>query len=95
MINNEKLIFRLHALSRMAQRGFEPSDVRSALDNGMTIEQYPDDTPYPSFLVMAKINGRPIHVVASLNEAEQEIIIITVYEPDPMMWTDQFSRRKT
>lgn len=92
---NKKLIFRLHALSRMAQRGFEPSDVRSALDSGMTIEQYPDDTPYPSFLVMAKINGRPIHVVASLNEAEQEIIIITVYEPDPMMWTDQFSRRKT
>ena len=93
MMAQRKLIFRLHALTRMAQRGFEPADIRIALDNGMIIEQYPDDFPYPSCLVMSLVDGRPIHVVAALNDEVKETIIITVYEPDPRIWGDDFTRR--
>lgn len=94
MMQDRKLIYRLHALSRMAQRGFEPSDIKKALVSGTTIEKYPDDVPYPSCLVMAEISGRPVHVVAACNDADKEIIIITVYEPDPQIWNDGFTRRK-
>lgn len=94
MLGHRKLIFRLHALTRMAQRHFEPSDIRYALDNGTVIEQYPEDNPYPSFLVLSLVNERSIHVVAALNEEAQEIIIITVYEPDPSAWDNGFTRRK-
>jgi hypothetical protein len=93
-MKQRKLIFRLHALSRMSQRGFEPADIHFALDNGTIIEQYPDDFPYPSCLIMALIDGRPVHVVAALNDAVQETIIVTVYEPDVQIWDNGFTRRK-
>ena len=95
MMHQRKLIFRLHALSRMAQRGFEPVDIHYVLDNGIKIEQYPDDFPYPSCLVLSWVKGRPVHVVAAFNEDACETIIITVYEPDPEIWMDRFSRRKS
>jgi hypothetical protein len=90
-----KLIFRLHALTRMSQRGFEPDDIHSALECGTIIEDYPDDTPYPSFLMLAWLGQRPLHIVAANNDADHETIIITVYEPDSLKWHPGFTRRKT
>ena len=56
------------------------------LSIGEVIEDYPDDTPYPSNLILGWIKGRPIHVVAAHNSDEKEIVVITVYEPDPQQW---------
>jgi hypothetical protein len=44
----ERLIFRVHAIQRVFQRGVTVEDVRQALATGETIENYPDDTPYLS-----------------------------------------------
>jgi hypothetical protein len=40
-----ELIFRLHAVRRMFERRITVEDVRTAVESGETIEQYPDDTP--------------------------------------------------
>jgi hypothetical protein len=77
----------------MAQRGFEPDEIRNTLANGTVIEEYPEDVPYPSFLVMIWLGHRPVHVVAANDEAEDETIIITVYEPDSLKWNSGFTRR--
>lgn len=47
-----KLVYRTHALKRMAQRDIGPDDIERALEDVEIIESYPDDTPYPSYLVM-------------------------------------------
>ncbi len=94
MKSYSKLIFRLHALARMSQRCFEPDDIQSALESGVLVEDYPDDTPYPSILVMAWIEQRPVHIVAANNDTDKETIIITVYEPDSLKWHSGFTRRK-
>lgn len=93
METHGKLIFRVHALTRMAQRGFEPSDVRTVLTSGHVIEEYPDDRPYPSFLLLGWLGQRPVHIVAADNSEEGEIVVITVYQPDSAIWTDGFTRR--
>jgi hypothetical protein len=77
----------------MAQRGFEPDDIRGSMVNGTVIEEYPEDVPYPSFLVMVWLGQRPVHIVAANNNADEETIIITVYEPDPQKWNSGFTRR--
>jgi hypothetical protein len=77
----------------MAQRGFEPAVVHYVLDNGTVIEDYPDDFPYPSCLILSWVSGRPVHLVAAFDNEAQEVIIITVYEPDPRIWFDGFTRR--
>lgn len=89
-----RLVFRVHAIARMFQRGISEQEVRETLESGETIERYPDDTPYPSRLVLGWCGGRPIHVVAADNPQENEIIVVTVYEPDPALWEPDFRRRK-
>ena len=47
-----RLVFRVHAVQRMSERGITERDVREILSAGETIEEYPDDTPYASRLVL-------------------------------------------
>jgi hypothetical protein len=42
-----KLTFRIHAIQRMFERQISPEDVRSVVESGETIQEYPDDIPYP------------------------------------------------
>lgn len=47
-----RLVFRVHAIERMFQYGIGAEDVKDVLEQGETIKEYPDDTPYPSRLVL-------------------------------------------
>jgi len=88
-----KIIFRTHAIIRMFQRHVDEKDVRSVLEKGEIIERYPDDTPYPSRLILGWVENRPLHVVAAENIADNETIVITVYEPDQDKWSLSYKRR--
>ena len=89
-----KLIFRVHAIQRMFERQISAEDVRHVLEVGETIENYLDGTPYPSRLVLGWSGSRPIHVVVADNVDGDELIVITVYEPDPGQWEADFKRRR-
>lgn len=69
-------------------------DIHQVLATGKTIERYPDDRPYPSRLVLGWRASRPIHVVVADNDAQQDTIVVTVYEPDPARWEPGFERRR-
>ena len=70
------------------------AEVGEAMESPEPLEEYPDDHPYPSCLLLLFTNGgRPLHVVAAHDEAAQGIIIVTVYHPDPDRWED-YRRRK-
>ena len=57
--------------------------------HGEIIEEYPDDKPYPSCLVMGKnFAGDPIHSVWAYNSGNGWAVLITVYRPDPAGWID-------
>jgi hypothetical protein len=86
------LVYRVHALQRMVDRGIREEDVARVISEGKEIESYPDDKPCPSRLLLAWVEGRPIHVVAATSN--HEIIIITVYEPAPRQWDSGFEKRK-
>ena len=88
-----KIIFRAHAIKWMFQRRVDLKDVRSVLETGEIIEVYLDDTPYPSRLILGWLESRPLHVVAADNIADNETIVITVYEPEQDKWSPNFKRR--
>ena len=89
-----RLVFRVHAVERMFQRGISRETVISVLETGETIEDYSDDYPYSSRLVLGWSGARPIHVVAAMNAETDEIIVITVYEPGLDEWDNGFRRRR-
>lgn len=90
-----RLVYRVHAIKRMFSRGISADDVYHVLMRGEVIETYPDDTPHPSRLILGWRNKRPIHIVVADNTVDKEIIVITVYEPDPQQWEQNFRSRKT
>lgn len=94
-VDDYKIAYRLHASERMFAREISDKDVEYLLRHGEIIERYDDDYPLPSLL----INGctpkkRPLHLVVAVNETEKQLIIVTVYEPNPIIWLNNFSRRK-
>lgn len=78
---------------RMFERGISDEDIREILSAGETIVCYPDDRPYPSQLLLGWIDNKPMHVLTA--ETDNGEIIITAYHPEPALWEDNFTRRRS
>jgi hypothetical protein len=92
---NSKIIFRVHAIQRMFERGIAAKKVRQVLESGETIEDYSSEMPEPGRLILGFQGKRPFHVVASENQLANEVIVITVYIPDTDKWDKDFKSRKS
>ena len=90
-----RIVFSGHAVRRMFERRLDVRDIESVLSTGEVIADYPDDTPYPSCLMLGVVDERPIHVVAALEEETQTCYVITVYRPDPELWSSDFRHRRS
>ena len=87
-------IYRTHAIERIFEREISDNDVEKCVINGIVIEKYIDDKPYPSFLVLGYENNdlkKPLHVVYAKDD--ENIIIITAYRPDKDKWVDDYKKR--
>lgn len=81
-----------HALERLFERKISVSECLEVYFQEKVIESYPDDTPFPSELRMGKINKKVIHIVCS--HGEKEVFLITAYEPNPIVWNSDFTKRQ-
>lgn len=92
-VNIDNFKVTKHVAVRFKERGIKIGFVRNALLNGEIIEQYPDDYPFPSCLVLGLLNDeKPIHVCIGLGN--NQLWIITAYYPDTNEWEDDFKTRK-
>ena len=89
-----KILYRVHAVQRMFEREISANKVRKALEAEDVIEDYSAEMTEPSRLIMGFQGKRPFHVVTSENAEATEIIVITVYLPDPDKWKKDFRSRK-
>jgi hypothetical protein len=85
--------YRLHAIQRMFERNVNTDELRQIIDKGKVIEKYVNDSPFPSKLILGKVNNRPLHVVVNENKEGNNMVVITVYEPDPRKWIKNDERR--
>ena len=90
LCDERRIIWSAHAAERMHQRGISRKDVLNAIQNGKIIEQYPDDYPYPSCLILGiDLQSQKIHIVCG---SDGSIIkIITAYYPTD----EKFDETKT
>ena len=69
--------------------------VKKILAEGIIIEEYQEDYPLPSVLISGIAHGnRPLHAVVAIDDESRRLYLITIYEPDPERWSENFSRRK-
>ena len=83
-----KIEWTEHAASRILQRGITRQEVKEAIMTGEIIEDYPDDYPYPSNLIL----GKSLHVVCGIGEGR--VWIITAYRPSMDKWEKDLKTRK-
>ena len=93
-MTSRRIIFRVHAIERMFERRISDENVRRVLQDGEMIEDYSDEMTYPGGLMLGKHGKRSLHVVMAENTSDDEAIVITVYEPDPVQWKSNSKDRK-
>ncbi len=80
----------------MAERNIPQTVVLEVLLSGERIRDYPEDKPFASALFLGYDDARPLHVVASVDEATRQTFIITVYEPSLEVFeADYKTKRKS
>lgn len=91
--NNDKTKWSSHILTRIQQRQIRIRDVIYCILNGEIIEYYPDDSPFPSCLVLGySVEGIGIHVVCALGQGS--VWMITAYYPDKKEWLEDLRTRR-
>ena len=89
----ENIEITMHAAKRLEQRGISIDDVMSCIKNGEIIEQYPDDYPFPSCLILgSSVHKLFMHVVVGSDL--KTLWIVTAYYPDADKWDADLKVRK-
>ena len=84
--------WKRHALERMIERGISRTQVLEVLEKGEIIEEYDDDKPFSSALILGFASKRPLHVIVALNAGTA--FVITVYDPKSDLFGPDFRERK-
>lgn len=82
-----------HAELRRRQRGITIPNIIQAIMSGEIIEDYPDDYPFPSALLLGYTEvGAPLHIVCGVGDGT--LFIITAYQPSEEKWASDWKTRK-
>lgn len=89
-----KIQFTDHASKRASERSIDIlTDILPVLKKGEIIEEYPEDYPYKSYLLLGYTNSnKPLHIVCAI--VNNILWIITEYFPNSQQWETDFKTRK-
>ncbi|MDP3694938.1 MAG: DUF4258 domain-containing protein [Desulfocapsaceae bacterium] len=86
-IRNSRVRITDHADEEAVDDGLTFEEIYFSVLHGEIIENYSNDKPYPSCLIMGMtFSGEPIHSVWAYNPGNSWVVLITVYRPDPARW---------
>ncbi|MBN1395446.1 MAG: DUF4258 domain-containing protein [Pirellulales bacterium] len=87
--------FSKHAVDQSILRDISIAELEEAIGGRSgIIEDYPEDKYGPSCLILGFTSaGRPLHVQCSY-PGRPLIKIITLYQPDPTLWTEFRTRKQ-
>jgi len=77
---------------RIIDCGF--AEFAAALDGAQVIEEHIVSNDQLKEIVLVVEWVRPLHVVVVVDDRHQEDRIVTLYEPDPNQWTDDYRKRR-
>ncbi len=92
-LNTDNVVLTRHVFERIQEREVERDDLFSVISTGEIIEQYPNDYPFPSCLILGNdLNDCPLHIVCGLGK--NKVWVITAYIPNLDEWEDDLKTRK-
>ena len=92
LYDKKTVVLTQHFLDKLEIRDIKLVDIKTAIQSGEIIEQYPDDYPHPSCLILGYSENKPLHVV--IGNSGDVLWLITAYVPDSEKWDDDYKTRK-
>lgn len=92
-VSEGRIQWNHHALVRSIERGIPRAEVLETVTQGKVIEEYLEDRPFASCLIL-QIKDQPLHVVAALDPDSQIAHVITVYRPDLLHFEPDWQTRR-
>lgn len=93
-IMSGKYLISFTHTEKVRYRKIESKEIEESIYSGKIIEPYPDDPRGASCLILGySSQNRPLHVLCG-RLGEEEILIITAYEPNPDEWELDWETRK-
>jgi len=93
LCHDKSIAITKHAKNRLTERNITVENIKNAVRTGEIIEQYENDKPFPSCLLLGQTEQNShIHVVASIDNGF--LYIITAYYPDENEWEIDLKTRK-
>ena len=91
--NMNDVVISQHAFKRLRERNITINDILNGIKTGEIIEDYPEDYPYPSCLVLGfSVNNVRIHIVCGVGD--NKLWIVSAYYPTLDKWEDDYKTRK-
>ena len=86
-----------HGYDEMSDEDILARDVLAGVSEGIVVEEYPTYAKGPCVLVLQRdLNQQPIHVVWGIpKDLASPAVVVTAYRPNPDLWSEDFTRRKT
>lgn len=88
-----------HAHKRMLDRNIYFTELKECTSNNEVIEDYNDDKYGPTCLLLGTTKGkRPLHMIVTKfltsGSNKTKTKVVSLYEPDPNEWEDDFRTRR-
>lgn len=94
-LREDRILTSTHADKRLKERGFTLEEVIEASESFEIIKMYEDDNPFPSYLILGKtLSGTNFHLVLAYDQEDEEVILITIYEPSLDEWEPNLKTRR-
>ena len=86
-----------HGYDEMSDEDILARDVLAGVFDGVVVEDYHMYAKGPCVLVLQKdLDQQPIHVVWGIpKDLSSPAVVVTAYRPNPDLWSEDFTRRKT
>lgn len=95
LVANRDLMLSNHASLRLLSSGILLAEVTAGVAAAIVVEDCPSAHKGPSVLVLQDDGlGQPIHVLRGIRAGtSRPAVLITVYRPDPNLWSADFRSR--
>jgi len=80
---------------RLTGRFIERETILRAVETFELVEAYPDDKYLPSYLVLARDDARPFHLLFAVDLEGDNVRVVTAYRPDVGEWSNDMKTRRS
>ena len=91
----KNIVYSGHSVRRMFERKITEQDIHEVIESGDLIAEYPNDTPYPSYLLLGFPGNIPLHVLIAKDDESDDCYVVTTYVPRRDIWNSDFKTRRT